>query len=122
MGQIFSGLQRFGINLDALIVDERTRTTYNAAARYRVRVTVHLGTAAALALSGYAGMFAAALTVTADWRFARDAFLAHRPPLDKLLLPSYPDASDESKGTWRNHFENPTTVQFDHVSRNRAAV
>ncbi|KAH9029691.1 hypothetical protein EDB85DRAFT_2147172 [Lactarius pseudohatsudake] len=35
-------------------------------------------------------------------------------PLDKLLSPSYADASDESKGTWLNLFENPTTVQFDH--------
>ncbi|KAH9037698.1 COX15/CtaA family [Lactarius hengduanensis] len=108
-------------------------------------------------------MFAAALTVTADWRFARDgtwgrlrngyarrdrygavqvtvlvflatfsgAFVAGLDagliyneiplmdgrlalPLDKLLSPSYADASDESKDTWLNLFENPTTVQFDH--------
>ncbi|KAI9430935.1 cytochrome oxidase assembly protein-domain-containing protein [Lactarius indigo] len=36
------------------------------------------------------------------------------PPLDELLSPSYADAADEIKGTWRNLFENPTTVQFDH--------
>ncbi|KAH9037696.1 hypothetical protein EDB84DRAFT_1560528 [Lactarius hengduanensis] len=33
------------------------------------------------------------------------------PPLDELLSPSY---ADGGKGTWRNLFENPTTVQFDH--------
>ncbi|KAH9008431.1 COX15/CtaA family, partial [Lactarius deliciosus] len=36
------------------------------------------------------------------------------PPLDELLSPSYADATDGAKGTWRNLFENPTTVQFDH--------
>ncbi|KAI9433261.1 cytochrome oxidase assembly protein-domain-containing protein [Lactarius indigo] len=36
------------------------------------------------------------------------------PPLDELLSPTYADAADGSKGTWRNLFENPTTVQFDH--------
>ncbi|KAH9038037.1 electron transfer protein 1 [Lactarius deliciosus] len=133
------------------------------------RLAAHLGTALAL----YAGMFAAALSVTADWRFARDgtwgrlrdgrtwdgvlrnplvrrfkthaaivtglvfltalsgAFVAGldaglvynefplmggrlAPPLDELLSPSYADATDGAKGTWRNLFENPTTVQFDH--------
>ncbi|KAH9017041.1 cytochrome oxidase assembly [Lactarius hengduanensis] len=133
------------------------------------RLAAHLGTALAL----YAGMFAAALSVTADWRFARDGtwgrlrdgrtwdgvlrnplvrrFKAHAaivtglvfltalsgafvagldaglvynefplmggrlaPPLDELLSPSYADAADGGKGTWRNLFENPTTVQFDH--------
>ncbi|KAH8989335.1 electron transfer protein 1 [Lactarius hatsudake] len=126
------------------------------------RLAAHLGTALAL----YAGMFAAALSVTADWRFARDgtwgrlrdgrtwdgvlrnplvrrfkdarrdrhrarAFVAGldaglvynefplmggrlAPPLDELLSPSYADAADGGKGTWRNLFENPTTVQFDH--------
>lgn len=33
------------------------------------------------------------------------------PPLGELLSPSY---GDGGKGTWRNLFENPTTVQFDH--------
>ena len=36
------------------------------------------------------------------------------PPLDELLSPSYASAGDGGKGTWRNFFENPTTVQFDH--------
>jgi hypothetical protein len=36
------------------------------------------------------------------------------PPLDELFSSSYADAADGSKGTWRNLFENPTTVQFDH--------
>ena len=151
------------------------------------RLAAHLGTALAL----YAGMFAGALSVIADWRFARDGawgrlrdgrtwdgvlrnplvrrFKAHAtivtglvfltalsgtslsretleyvylnlspgafvagldaglvfnefplmggrlaPPLDELLSPSYSDAGDRGKGTWRNFFENPTTVQFDH--------
>ncbi|KAF8269716.1 cytochrome oxidase assembly protein-domain-containing protein [Lactarius quietus] len=130
------------------------------------RLAAHLGTALAL----YGGMFAAALSVMADWRFARngswgrlrdgrtwdgvlrnplvrrfkthatvvtglvfltalsgafvaglDAGLVYNefplmdgrlaPPLDELLSPSY---ADGDKGTWRNIFENPTTVQFDH--------
>ena len=152
------------------------------------RLAAHLGTALAL----YGGMFAAALSVIADWRFARDGawgrlrdgrtwdgvlrnplvrrFKAHAavvtglvfltalsgtsippikhamrgilncrtgafvagldaglvynefplmdgrlaPPLDELLSPSYANAGDGGKGTWRNVFENPTTVQFDH--------
>ena len=36
------------------------------------------------------------------------------PPLDELLSPSYANAGDGGKGTWRNLFENPTTMQFDH--------
>ena len=37
------------------------------------------------------------------------------PPLDELFSPSYADAAaNGGKGTWRNLFENPTTVQFDH--------
>ncbi|KAH8996911.1 hypothetical protein EDB86DRAFT_3234509 [Lactarius hatsudake] len=34
------------------------------------------------------------------------------PPLDELLSPSSADAADGAKGTWRNLFENPTTVRF----------
>ena len=152
------------------------------------RLAAHLGTALAL----YGGMFAAALSVMADWRFARsgswgrlrdgrtwenvlrnplvrrfktqaavvtglvfltalsgtshqpcvracvdlncrtgafvaglDAGLVYNefplmegrlaPPLDELFSPSYADtAADGAKGMWRNLFENPTTVQFDH--------
>ena len=37
------------------------------------------------------------------------------PPLDELVSPSYvDDAANGGKGMWRNLFENPTTVQFDH--------
>ncbi|KAH8989333.1 hypothetical protein EDB86DRAFT_3081062 [Lactarius hatsudake] len=36
------------------------------------------------------------------------------PPLDELLSPNYANAADGGKGTWRNLFETPTTVQFDH--------
>ncbi|KAH9051866.1 hypothetical protein EDB87DRAFT_1661070 [Lactarius vividus] len=36
------------------------------------------------------------------------------PHLDKLWSPSYADATDEANGTWRNLFENPTSVQFVH--------
>lgn len=133
------------------------------------RLAAHLGTALAL----YGGMFVAALSVIADWRFAHngswgrlrdgrtwedvlrnplvrrfkthaavvtglvfltalsgafvaglDAGLVYNefplmggrlaPPLDELFSPSYADAADGGKGTWRNLFENPTTVQFDH--------
>ena len=154
------------------------------------RLAAHLGTALAL----YGGMFAAALSVMADWRFARngswgrlrdgrsweevlrnpfvrrfktqaavvtglvfltalsgmfpphqvyvracvdlncrvgafvaglDAGLVYNefplmggrlaPPLDELFSPNYADAAaNGGKGTWRNLFENPTTVQFDH--------
>ncbi|KAI9453209.1 cytochrome oxidase assembly [Lactarius psammicola] len=114
------------------------------------RLAAHLGTALAL----YAGMFAAALSVTADWRFARDGTWGRlrdgrtwegvlRNPLVRrfkthaaivtglvfltalsgafvagldagLVYNDYADAGDGGKGTWRNLFENPTTVQFDH--------
>lgn len=43
------------------------------------------------------------------------------PPLNELLSPQYSDAGGgggggggSSAGVWRNLFENPTTVQFDH--------
>jgi cytochrome c oxidase assembly protein subunit 15 len=41
------------------------------------------------------------------------------PPLTELLSPQYSDArggggGGSSAGVWRNLFENPTTVQFDH--------
>ena len=43
------------------------------------------------------------------------------PPLNELLSPHYAAAatttqnsSNGSTGLWRNFFENPTTVQFDH--------
>jgi heme a synthase len=44
------------------------------------------------------------------------------PPLSELLSPHYATAatststtdSNSSTGLWRNFFENPTTVQFDH--------
>ncbi|KAH9029695.1 cytochrome oxidase assembly protein-domain-containing protein [Lactarius pseudohatsudake] len=100
------------------------------------RLAAHLGAALAL----YAGMFAAALSVTADWRFARDGtwgrlrdgrtwdgvlrnplvrrFKAHAAIVTGLVfltaLSATADAADGGKGTWRNLFENPTTVQFDH--------
>jgi len=35
------------------------------------------------------------------------------PPKDELLSPSYAKRADKSD-IWRNFFENPTTVQFDH--------
>ena len=155
------------------------------------RLAAHLSAALVL----YAGMFAAAVAVRADWRFARDGawgrmadgrsweevlrhplvrrFKAHAaivttlvfltalsgatqslthsftqtdsgvpppgafvagldaglvynefplmdgrlaPPLNELLSPHYGNAGggDSSAGVWRNFFENPTTVQFDH--------
>ncbi|KAH9967744.1 COX15/CtaA family [Lactifluus volemus] len=144
------------------------------------RLAAHLSAALVL----YAGMFAAALAVKADWRFARqgvwsrladgrsweevlchpvvrrfkaqaaivtglvfltafsgafvaglDAGLMYNefplmngrlvPPLNELFLPPHPypnssDSDNEEKETgnprlwWRNLFENPTTVQFDH--------
>ncbi|KAH8989322.1 hypothetical protein EDB86DRAFT_3104437 [Lactarius hatsudake] len=36
------------------------------------------------------------------------------PPVLPFLPPSYADAADAAKGTWRNLFENPTTMQSDH--------
>jgi cytochrome c oxidase assembly protein subunit 15 len=39
------------------------------------------------------------------------------PPLNELLSPHYAAATPSSNGStglWRNFFENPTTVQFDH--------
>ncbi len=35
-------------------------------------------------------------------------------PLDELMSPSYADADDGGEGRWRNLFESPTTMQFDH--------
>lgn len=36
------------------------------------------------------------------------------PPADELFSPEYAKAADKSDIWWRNIFENPTTVQFDH--------
>ncbi|KAF9246902.1 electron transfer protein 1 [Melanogaster broomeanus] len=36
------------------------------------------------------------------------------PPMDELFSPSYAKSADGSDIWWRNIFENPTTVQFDH--------
>ncbi|KAG5651712.1 hypothetical protein H0H81_007717 [Sphagnurus paluster] len=36
------------------------------------------------------------------------------PPTDELFSPHYAKAADKSDLWWRNIFENPTTVQFDH--------
>lgn len=36
------------------------------------------------------------------------------PPLGELMSPFYAHAKDNSDMFWRNIFENPTTVQFDH--------
>jgi len=36
------------------------------------------------------------------------------PPADELLSTEYAKKLDKSDKWWRNIFENPTTVQFDH--------
>ena len=36
------------------------------------------------------------------------------PPCDELFDPAYSKNLDKSDKWWRNLFENPTTVQFDH--------
>ncbi|EAU84615.2 electron transfer protein 1 [Coprinopsis cinerea okayama7 len=36
------------------------------------------------------------------------------PPADELFDPAYAKSADKSDLWWRNIFENPTTVQFDH--------
>ncbi|KAF8528921.1 cytochrome oxidase assembly [Hysterangium stoloniferum] len=36
------------------------------------------------------------------------------PPVDELFSPAYAQSADQSDMWWRNIFENPTTVQFDH--------
>lgn len=36
------------------------------------------------------------------------------PPADELFSPAYAKRADRSDIWWRNIFENPTTVQFDH--------
>ena len=36
------------------------------------------------------------------------------PPLDELFSAAYAMNADGSDVWWRNIFENPTTVQFDH--------
>ena len=36
------------------------------------------------------------------------------PPADELMNPSYATLPDKSDLWWRNIFENPTTVQFNH--------
>lgn len=36
------------------------------------------------------------------------------PPSDELFSPAYATNADKSDLWWRNLFENPTTVQFDH--------
>ncbi|KAJ3776627.1 COX15-CtaA-domain-containing protein [Lentinula raphanica] len=36
------------------------------------------------------------------------------PPKDELMSPAYAKLADGSDKWWRNIFENPTTVQFDH--------
>lgn len=44
------------------------------------------------------------------------------PPTDELFSPAYAKYADKSDIWWRNLFENPTTVQFDHrvLVRNNA--
>jgi heme a synthase len=36
------------------------------------------------------------------------------PPRDELFSATYAKHPDSSDSWWRNIFENPTTVQFDH--------
>ena len=36
------------------------------------------------------------------------------PPIDELFSPAFAKNADASDTWWRNFFENPTTVQFDH--------
>lgn len=36
------------------------------------------------------------------------------PPSNELFSPAYAKSADKSDLWWRNIFENPTTVQFDH--------
>ncbi len=36
------------------------------------------------------------------------------PPADELFSPDYAKYPDKSDKWWRNLFENPTTVQFNH--------
>ena len=36
------------------------------------------------------------------------------PPSDELFSAAYAKSEDKSDWWWRNIFENPTTVQFDH--------
>ena len=36
------------------------------------------------------------------------------PPKDELFSPFYAKRADGADNWWRNIFENPTTVQFDH--------
>lgn len=36
------------------------------------------------------------------------------PPSDELFSKAYAKSPDGSDTWWRNIFENPTTVQFDH--------
>lgn len=36
------------------------------------------------------------------------------PPIDELFATAYSKSEDHSDIWWRNIFENPTTVQFDH--------
>ena len=36
------------------------------------------------------------------------------PPKEELLSPAYAQRADGKDLWWRNIFENPTTVQFDH--------
>jgi cytochrome c oxidase assembly protein subunit 15 len=36
------------------------------------------------------------------------------PPTDEMMDTRYAQAADKSDTWWRNIFENPTTVQFDH--------
>jgi cytochrome c oxidase assembly protein subunit 15 len=36
------------------------------------------------------------------------------PPIVELFSPAYAKSADGSDVWWRNIFENPTTVQFDH--------
>jgi heme a synthase len=36
------------------------------------------------------------------------------PPIKEMISPAYSKMMDRSDIWWRNMFENPTTVQFDH--------
>ncbi|THH08120.1 hypothetical protein EW145_g2907 [Phellinidium pouzarii] len=96
------------------------------------RLAAHLGAAFVL----YGAMFITGHNIIRDWKFMKkgmwsgafvaglDAGLLYNefplmggrlaPPSDELMDPAYALSPDKSDLWWRNIFENPTTVQFNH--------
>jgi len=82
----------------------------------RVRRFVHLSRAVTglVFLTALSGAFVAGLDAGLVYNEFPKMGEHFVPPVAELFSPAYAKKSDGSDSWWRNVFENPTTVQFDH--------